>query len=95
MSKTLETQPSCVDTPALHARMRELFATLLQVDPDAIHDRTRPATVERWDSMQHLILVSGFEEEFGIDVDPREAVDMYEGFAAFKRIVMSKLESRR
>ena len=37
--------------------------------------------------MQHLILVSGFEEEFGIDLDPEEAVEMYKDFATFKRIV--------
>lgn len=80
---------------ALDATVRELFAALLNVAPERIDDRTRPADIATWDSMQHLMLVSGFEEEFGIDVDPEEAVDMYDSFGAFKRIVLMKLENRR
>jgi acyl carrier protein len=83
------------DVGSLEASVRELFATLLGVSIDRVDDRAQPATIESWDSMQHLILVSGFEEEFGIDVDPEEAVDMYESFAVFKRIVLKKLENRR
>lgn len=80
---------------SLDASIRELFAALLRVPVTRIDDHARPATIETWDSMQHLMLVSGFEEEFSIDVDPEEAVDMYESFAAFRRIVLAKLEQRR
>ena len=80
---------------SVEAQIRELFAALLQVPPAEIHDGTKPSSLERWDSMQHLILVSGFEEEFGIDVDPMEAVDMYEGFGVFRRVIQEKLEGRR
>ncbi len=45
--------------------------------------------------MQHLILVSGFEEELGVDVDPEEAIAMYANFAAFKKVVMQKLELQK
>jgi acyl carrier protein len=76
-------------------KIRELFATLLQVSPKEIEDETRPDRLERWDSMQHLILVSGFEEEFGLDIDPEEAVEMYKDFATFKRIVLQNLEGKR
>jgi acyl carrier protein len=76
-------------------RIRQLFATILQVDPERVRDDSDPATLERWDSMQHLILVSGFEEEFSVDVDPEEAVAMYANFAAFKKVVMQKLELRK
>jgi len=76
-------------------KIRELFATLLQVAPEGIEDQTSPASLERWDSMQHLIVVAGFEEEFGLDLDPEEAVEMYKDFATFKRIVRQKMECRR
>ena len=79
----------------MEEKIRELFATLLQVSPEQVDDETRPASLERWDSMQHLILVSGFEEEFGVDVDPEEAVEMYKDFATFKRVILQKLECRR
>jgi acyl carrier protein len=67
---------------------------MLQVEADAIDDNTSPQQIERWDSMQHLILVSGFEEEFGVDVDPEEAIDMYKDFATFKRVVLQKLGAK-
>jgi acyl carrier protein len=73
-------------------RIRELFATLLQVPLEQIGDQTTPASLERWDSMQHLIVVAGFEEEFGIDLDPAEAVEMYKDFATFKRILRRRME---
>jgi acyl carrier protein len=76
-------------------KIRDLFATLLQVSPDVIRDETQPADLERWDSMQHLILVSGFEEEFGVDVDPEEAIDMYKDFGAFKTVILRKLDGSR
>lgn len=79
----------------MEEKIRELFATLLQVSPEEIGDETRPDRLERWDSMQHLILVSGFEEEFGLDIDPEEAVEMYKDFATFKRIVLHNLEGKR
>ena len=74
-------------------KIQSLFATMLQVSPEEITDDTEPANLERWDSMQHLILVSGFEEEFDLDLEPEDAVDMYENFATFKRIVLQKMES--
>ena len=78
----------------MEERIRQLFATMLQVDSDAIDDSTTPERLENWDSMQHLILVSGFEEEFGVDVDPEEAIDMYKDFATFKKVVLQKLSAR-
>lgn len=78
-------------TVAMDERIRELFATLLQVPPEQIADQTTPAILERWDSMQHLIVVAGFEEEFGVDLDPEEAVEMYKDFATFKRIVRLRI----
>jgi acyl carrier protein len=76
-------------------QIRELFATILQVSPDRVTDTSTPGSLDAWDSMQHLMLVSGFEEEFGVDVDPEEAVDMYSDFATFKKIVLHKLEARK
>jgi acyl carrier protein len=73
-------------------KVKELFAVVLKETPEAITDETRPATLARWDSLQHLILVSSFEEEFGVDIDPAEVVEMYENFRAFKRVILNKIE---
>jgi acyl carrier protein len=39
-------------------------------------------------------VVAGFEEEFGIDVDPEEAVEMFSDFATFKKIMRQRIEHR-
>lgn len=72
-------------------KIRELFAVMLKAQATTIGDDTRPATLVRWDSLQHLILVSSFEEEFGVDIDPTEVAEMFESFGAFKRIILAKL----
>ena len=76
----------------MEQRIRELFATILQVSPEEIDDETGPTSLARWDSIQHLILVAGFEEELGLDVEAEEAVEMYNDFATFKRVILQKLE---
>jgi acyl carrier protein len=74
-------------------RMKNLFATMLQVTPDQVDDKTRPGDVARWDSLQHMILVSAFEEEFDVDVEPEEAVEMYRDFGAFKNAILTKVRT--
>jgi acyl carrier protein len=72
-------------------KIKELFAVVLKEQAMTITDDTRPATLARWDSLQHLILVSSFEEEFEVDIDPVEVAEMFENFGAFKRIILAKL----
>ena len=75
----------------MEEKIKELFATILQIKQEQISNTTSPKEVAEWDSLKHIIMVSGFEEEFGIDVDPEEAVDMYKDFQTFKEIIMRKL----
>ena len=90
----MDSNPSkSIGTATTDKAILELFATLLQVPPDDIDDQTSPASLERWDSLQHMILVAGFEEEFGIDVDPEEAVEMFKDFATFKRILRQRMDA--
>ena len=77
--------------PVQEKKVRDLFAAILQVDPNDIQNQTKPENLPKWDSLQHLILVSGFEEEFDLEIDPEEAVEMYKDFETFKRIVLEKL----
>lgn len=72
-------------------KIRELFALVLKESSVTIDDETRPATLARWDSLQHLILVSSFEEEFGIDIDPAEVAEMFQNFGVFKAVILRKL----
>ena len=72
-------------------KIKELFATILNINEKDINGDITPQNIEKWDSMQHLILVSSFEEEFKINIEPEEAIEMYKDFNTFKTIVMQKL----
>ena len=69
----------------------EVFAAILQLPTNEIQDDVTPEAFERWDSFQHLFLIAGFEEEFGIEIEPEEVVDMYKNFRAFREVVEKKI----
>jgi len=71
--------------------VKDLFATILGVPAETLCADTTPSDLEDWDSMQQMILVSGFEEEFGIEIEPEEAVEMYSDYRTFERIIKGKL----
>ena len=75
----------------MDAKVKELFAAILGEDLKAIDEQTCPASMPRWDSLQHMILVSSVEEEFGIDIEPEEAVEMYVNFGVFQKTVLQKI----
>lgn len=75
----------------MEEKIRALFAAGLGERPENIADDSRPANIERWDSMQHLILVAGFEEEFGVDIDPEDITRMYEDFKSFRQVMLEKI----
>ncbi|MGH8603677.1 MAG: acyl carrier protein [Gammaproteobacteria bacterium] len=75
----------------MEMRIKSLFARILKTDESLVCDSTTPASLINWDSIQHMFLVSGFEEEFSIDIDPEEVVEMYRDYSTFKRVILSKM----
>lgn len=77
----------------MEAKIREFFASMLQVSADDVTSESTPDSLARWDSMQHLILIGSVEEEFDVVIDPDEIVDMYENYRCFEQAVLAKLAS--
>ncbi len=75
----------------MEEKIKDLFATILRTSTDTISDKTAPGNLESWDSFQHLTLVSGFEEEFDIEIEPEEIPEMYKDFQSFKKNILQKL----
>lgn len=75
----------------METKVKELFAIVLQVSAEEINEKSTPDNVENWDSFQHIVLVSAFEEEFDICIEPEEVVEMYKDYLTFKKIIMEKL----
>ncbi len=50
-------------------RIRKVAAETFGCAPERIDGNTVAADVEQWDSLRHLIFISGVEQEFGIEFD--------------------------
>jgi acyl carrier protein len=57
-------------------QVRHLASDIFSVPADAITPESSPATIENWDSMQHLNLVLAIEEKFGVQLDPEDIEKM-------------------
>jgi len=57
-----------VDAPGgdLAARVLEVAARVFVLDEKALSMSDSPQTIERWDSLNHLKLITAIESEFGI-----------------------------
>ena len=73
------------------SKITDFFATILQVPPGDLSDETTPDDISNWDSFKHMMLISSFEEEFDISIEPEEIVDMYKNYGTFKTAITNKL----
>ena len=55
---------------------KNLLAEAANCDPAAIPDDVRIGRFERWDSLVHLRLILGIEEQLGRQLDPDESVQI-------------------
>jgi acyl carrier protein len=49
-------------------KLKEVIADTFDIDEDEITDETTSDTIEKWDSLNHLRLVTALEGEFGISL---------------------------
>jgi acyl carrier protein len=64
-------------------KIKEILATVFNVDKSTINDSTSPETLETWDSLQHMNMIAALEEEFGISFTDDQISDMLD----FKSVV--------
>ena len=70
-------------------RLKELAAIALNTSPNAIGDDASPATTDGWDSEAHVLMVSLFEEEYGVTFNADEIAGA-QTLADFRRILAEK-----
>ena len=76
----------------MESEITDFFATILQHSSEDITDNTTPDDIAQWDSFKHMMLISSFEEEFDISIEPEEIIDMYKSYGEFKSAVLTKLK---
>jgi acyl carrier protein len=62
-----------MDRAEVFERARQVMAHILGIAPEAIREATRADDVEGWDSLSHLILLTGIEKRFDVRLPTLEA----------------------
>jgi acyl carrier protein len=57
---------------AIEQRVREIAASVFNVDPAQLTEQSSPETVDGWDSLQQLNLVLAIEQEFDLSLEPED-----------------------
>lgn len=56
--------------------VEEVVSRVFGVEPGAIDDSSSPESVEGWDSMGHLNLVTALEQDFNVSIDIGDVMEM-------------------
>lgn len=71
-------------------KLRQIFASSLNIKIDDVQDDLKYATIPQWDSVAHMALVAAIEEGFDIMMDAEDVIDM-SSFAKAQDIVAKHL----
>jgi acyl carrier protein len=57
-------------------RIKNVMSAVFEIPADTISDDASFDDIENWDSLRHLNLILGLEEEFNITIPDEEVVNM-------------------
>lgn len=57
-------------------KLKQAFATALNISEADITDELRYQGIPEWDSVSHMVLISEIEAAFGISLDTDDVIDM-------------------
>ncbi len=74
----------------MEEQIKELLADILNIDPNSIDESTSMDNTSSWDSMNHLNICFGLEQEFSITLEVFEMESMI-SFYDIVQVVEQKL----
>jgi len=80
------------DRGEVSGRVREIMAQVLDLSPEAIDRSVSTTTSSAWTSLNHLMLVSQLESEFGVVFSNQEIKEL-SSFPAIVEILGRRLDS--
>ena len=72
-------------------RIKKVMSAVFDVPIEEINDESSPDTIESWDSLKHMQLVVALEEEFAIQYEDEEIVELL-NYALIKLIISEKVK---
>ena len=61
---------------ALTERLRNVFVETLQLGDSVDVENLKYRDIEQWDSLGHMTLVGAIEDEFDVQLDTEQVIDM-------------------
>jgi acyl carrier protein len=77
----------------LLGRVQKVFNSTFEVDPEKVTLHTLPGDITGWDSMGHVTLANNLEQEFNVNLDVDELMEM-ENVREIIRILAAKLSPK-
>jgi acyl carrier protein len=60
----------------MEEKIKNVMASVFHLNVNEIDDNASPDTIEQWDSLRHMHLIVGLEEEFGLTFKEDEIIEM-------------------
>jgi acyl carrier protein len=60
----------------MKSKIKNIMASVFEVSVDDINDESSPDTIENWDSLRHMNLITVLEEEFDIRFNEEQITEM-------------------
>ena len=71
-------------------RIKTVIASVLNISKSEIHNKTSSDTIKSWDSLKHMNIIVGLEEEFDIEFDADEIGNLL-NYELIRIYIMEKL----
>ena len=78
-------------TTRTNERATEIFCEVLGVDPASVSDTTAYSSFDAWDSLKHMEMIARFEEEFDLEIEIDDVIQM-ETLGRIKQTLVRYLE---
>lgn len=60
----------------MEEKIKEILATVLEIDQSDVNNDTNPNTVSNWDSLRHMKLVFAIEDEFEVEFSDDQIIQL-------------------
>jgi acyl carrier protein len=77
-------------TASVAGKLREIFVEALELDEDVDVENLKYRDIEAWDSVGHMALVAAIEDEFDVQFDTDQVIDMSSFKVAAEMVVELK-----
>ena len=57
-------------------KIKEILATILEIDQSDVNNDTNPDTVSSWDSLRHMKLVFSIEDEYDVQFSDDQIIQL-------------------